>query len=250
MAFTPNNDLEKHLVAATHNPAARADFYRALTAAEVFIISETPKPGADGTIVADGKMQVKIQLVDVAGKPHVPIFSSKERISAIVKTEVPFIAMNGRAALLMLREADVVMNPGAEYGKLFTKEEIASILDGTVFAMGATQNVAGQKVLLSQPKDYPNHIADALRQFFPKSAQVKRVYLAQAQFQQLGHGPHTLIGVDMTGDWRAVVSEAGAVAQSVARPGEVIDFMQISDRPDDDVSKYLRSTTPMYELAK
>ena len=250
MAFKPNNDLEKHLVAATHNPGARADFYRALTAADVLIISETPKPGADGAIVADGKMQLKIQLVDVAGKQHVPIFSSKQRIAAIVKAEVPYIAMNGRAALTMMRGADVVMNPGAEYGKLFTKEEIASILDGTVFAMGPTQSFPGQKVLLSQPKDYPNHIADALRQFFPKFAQVRRAYLCQAQFQQTGQGPHTLIGVEMVGDWKAVVSQAGAVVQSVAKPGEVIDFIQITDRPDDQLSKYLRSTKPICARAE
>jgi hypothetical protein len=250
MAFKPNNDLEKHLVAATHNPGARADFYRALNAAEIFIISDASKPGANGAAVVDGKREVKIQLVDVAGKPHVPIFSSKERISTIVKAEVPYIAMNGRALLTMLRGTNVVMNPGAEYGKLFTKEEIASILDGTVFAMGPTQSFPGQKVLLSQPKVYPKHVADALRQFFPKFAQVRRVYLCQAQFQQTGQSPHTLIGVEMVGDWKAVVSQAGAVVQSVARPGEVIDFIQITDRPEDELSKYLRSTKPICARAE
>jgi len=56
-----------------------------------------------------------------------------------------------------------------------------------------------------------------------------------------------MIGIDMSGDWKTLVGDAGLIAQSVARPGEVIDFIQISDSPDDGVSTYMRSTTPFYQ---
>lgn len=247
MAFNPVNQLETALVAATHNPGSRADFYRALTAADLFIISENPRPGAEGTIVADAKMQVKIQLVEVAGKPHVPIFSSKERISAIVKAEVPFISMNGRAAFNMLRGADVVMNPGAEYGKVFTTSEIESILNGTIFAAMDPQAVAGQKVMLSQPTEYPDHIVEAMRELFPRFELLKRAYLARADFPQSEQPPHIFIGVETTGNWQELIKDAALVAQSVVRPGEVIDLIQINHRPDDGVSAYMRSATPFYE---
>ena len=138
------------------------------------------------------------------------------------------------------------MNPGSEYGKLFIKAEVEAILDGSILRMGPMQKVGGQQVLLSQPKDYPRHIADALLGFFPKQPQVKAAYLAQAVFAKADPSPHTMIGIDMTGNWRSLVSEAGLIAQAVARPGEIIDFMQISDDPDEGVSKYMQSTTPFF----
>jgi SseB protein C-terminal domain/SseB protein N-terminal domain len=249
MAFKPVNHLETCLVAATHNPASRSDFYRALIATDLLIISENPGPAMEGEAVPRGKMQVKIQLVEVAGKPHVPIFSSKQRISAIVKTEVPFIAMNGRALFSMVRGADVVMNPGAEYGKVFTAAEIESILDETIFAATDPQIAAGKKVLLSQPAEYPTHIAEAMRGFFPKFAEVTRAYLAQADFQQSGQPPHILIGVETTGNWQELLSQAAAVAQTIVRAGDVIDLIQMNERPDDGVSAYFRLTMPIYERA-
>jgi hypothetical protein len=246
MAFTPVNQLETSLVAATHNPASRADFYRAVTAADLFIISESPKP-ADGSFVADEKTQLKIQLVEVEGKPHVPVFSSKERISAIVKAEVPFIAMNGRAAFTMLRAADVVMNPGSEYGKIFKPEEIESILNGRIFETIAPPNVVGQKVMLAQPSEFPNHVVEPIRQFFATMEHITRAYLARAVFQQSPEQPHIFIGIETTGNWEELLKQASPIVQPVVRSGEIVDLIRMSQRPDDGVSTYFRSTPPIYE---
>jgi hypothetical protein len=247
MPFQPVNEIERLLVAATRDPAARPDFYRALTECDLLVISDAQQPTDEQLSASGGKTEIQIQLVDVQGKPHVPIFTSKERIAAVVKGETRFLAMNGRALFTMLGASEIVMNPGAEYGKLFTNAEVQSILDGSILQLGPTQNLGGQQVLLSQPAEYPRHITDALSQFFPKHPQVNAVYLAQAQFPKSDASPHTMIGIDMTGDWKSLVGEAGLVAQSVARPGEIIDFMQISNNPDEGVSKYMRSVTPFYQ---
>lgn len=246
MAFKPSNEIEKLLVAATTDPAARPQFYRALTEHDLLVIGEGEKPAKDKTIVADDKTQVKIQLIEVQGKPHVPIFTSKERVAVVVKAESPYLAMNGRALFTMLKGSGVVMNPGSEFGKLFTPAEIDSILDGSILRLGPTQNVGGQQVLLSQPKDYPRHITDALIPLLHNYPQINAAYLAQAVFSKLDPAPHTMIAIEMTGDWKAVINEIGPVAQTVARPGEIIDFMQMSDRPDEGVSKYMRSVEPFY----
>jgi hypothetical protein len=147
----------------------------------------------------------------------------------------------------MLRGADLVMNPGSEYGKLFIPSEVEAILDGSILQLGPTQNLGGQQVLLSQPAEYPRHITDALSQFFSKQPQVRAAFLAQAVFAKVDQTPHSMIGIDMAGDCKSLVGEAGLIVKSVARPGDIIDFMQMSDKADDGVSGYLRSTTPFYQ---
>ncbi len=247
MAFTPSNDIERLLISATTDPAARPEFYRALTEHDLLVIGEGRKSPESSADAPEGTTAVQIQLVEVQDKPHVPIFTSKERIAAFVKTESPYMAMNGRALFTMLRGADLVMNPGSDYGKIFTATEVESILDGSIMKLGPTQNVGGQKVLLSQPREYPSHITDAIAPLLTKEATVKAAYLAQAVFAKLDPTPHIMIGIDMTGDWKSLINEIGMVAQTVARPGEIIDFMQMSDRPDDGVSKYMRSVKPFYQ---
>ena len=133
---------------------------------------------------------MQVQLIEVQGKSHVPIFTSKERVAALVKTETPFMAMNGGALFTMLRGADLVMNPGSEFGKLFIPSEVEAILDGSILQLGPTQNLGGQQVLLSQPTEYPRHITDALAALFSKHPQVRSAYLAQAMFGKLDQTPH------------------------------------------------------------
>jgi hypothetical protein len=195
MAFTPVNEIERLLLAATRDPASRPDFYRALTEHDLLVVGEAEKPAAGGSSGSEENTPVRVQMIEVQGKPHVPIFTSKERVAAVVKGETPYIAMNGRALFTMVRGSDLVMNPGSEYGKLFVKAEVEAILDGTILQMGPTQNVGGQQVLLSQPKDYPRHITDALARFFPRQSEISAAYLAQASFPKLGQTPNTFIGI-------------------------------------------------------
>lgn len=246
MAFKPSNEIERLLVAATTDPTARSQFYRALTENDLLVIGEGHKPAKDETLVADETTQVKIQLIEVQGTPHVPIFTSKERIAAIVKAESPYLAMNGRALFTMLKGSDLVMNPGSDFGKLFTPAEVDWILDGSILRLGPTQNVGGQQVLLSQPKEYPRHITDALSPLLQKHSDVNAAYLAQGVFSGTDAVPHTLIAIDTTGDWKSLIAEIGPIAQTIAQPGEIIDFMQLSERADEGVSRYMRSTEPFY----
>jgi hypothetical protein len=251
MAFTPVNEIERLLIAAATDAAARPAFYRGLGQHELFVITEGRKPEREQRVVADDNTSVQIRMIELDGKLHTPIFTSVERISAVVPKEVGFIAMKGDAVFTMLRGKDLVMNPGAEYGKIFTAQEVESIVNGSVFNPQETPDVGGKEILLGQPKDYPRHITDALRRFFARTRDVKAAYLAHAFIPEIDQAPHTLIGVEVVGDWRNVVEEAGVVVREVAKPGEIVDFVQLRPQATDTIGDYMQQQTkPFYARKK
>lgn len=251
MAFAPVNDFERLLVAAATDPAARPAFYRAIREHELFVITEGRVPEREQRVVADRETSLQLRMIEVQGTLHVPVFTSVERISAVIPKEMGFVAMKGDAVLRMLRGKHLMMNPGGDYGKVFTPEEVESILDGSVFSPQEEPDVGGKKILLGQPSDYPRHITQALSRFFGQSRDVKAAYLAHAFIADVDKTPHTLIGVEVTEDWRRVVEDAGIVVREVAKAGEIVDFVRVSANATDTIGRYMqRETTPFYVRKK
>ena len=189
--FFPENDLERALVAAIANPAARPDFYRRLIGSNVF--------------VADGAM-----------------FSSQARVGAATVRE-----MNALEFLKTARGRKVLLNPGST-GKEFLPEEIDSILDGSIFAFHRTETLAGgTHILLAQPARYPNELVEALQRLFGTDRNVRRAYLAHFS---TGDRPHTLVAIEADGDFERIAGEAVAVAQGAPVPDPPVDFLPLTDR--------------------
>jgi hypothetical protein len=251
MPFTPVNELERLLIAAATDPAARPDFYRGIVQHELFVVSEGDKPERQGRFVTEANTSLQIRLIELDGKLHAPIFTSVERISAVVPQEVGFVAMKGDAMLSLLRGKDLVMNPGADYGKIFTAHEVEGLLDGSIFRPQEIRDVGGKKILLGQPKDYPHHITEALSRLFARSRIVKAAYLAHAFIPEVDQAPNTLIGLEVDGDWHKVVEEAGIVIREVAKPGEIVDFVPLRPHATDTIGDYMqKQTKPFYVRRK
>jgi hypothetical protein len=251
MPFTPVNELERLLMSAGTDPAARPAFYRALPEHELFIVTEGPLPEREQSIVVGENATMEIRMIDIDGTLHAPVFSSVERIATVAPRVLGYVAMAGRAVLSMLRGKPLVMNPGSEYGKIFTPEEVESILDGSIFNAQETPDVGGKNILLGQPKDYPHHVTEPLRRFLSTRREVKAAYLAHAFIADVDKAPHTLIGLDVAGDWQRVVEEAGIVVREVVKPGEIIDFVRLSPNASDTIGRYLQqNTAPFYQRKK
>src|ERR1700749_4934625 len=98
MDFTPQNELEAALLAAATEPEARPRFYEILSKSDLLVIDESPQPGAPtGRQVLEKGRSLQLRVLEVAGVPHVPVFSSSARISAVVTGEVRFLAVNAKA---------------------------------------------------------------------------------------------------------------------------------------------------------
>lgn len=250
MSFSPVNKLERLLIDAAEDPAARPAFYREILDEELFVITEGQTPEREREFVTDKDTSFQLRLLEIEDKLYVPIFTSVERISAIIPNKMGFAAMKGRDVLAMLRGKELVLNPGADYGKMFSPEEVEGILDGSIFNPQERLG-AGTKILIGEPAEFPQHIADALSSYFKRSHEVKTAYLALAFVDEADKQPDTMIGLEASGDWNRIVEEAGLVVRQVIKPGEAVGFVHVGESSDDFVSSFLRQhIKPFYKRKK
>jgi hypothetical protein len=247
MAFVPENDLEKALMRAATEPAARPDFCRQLLACDLYVIGAPDTPHDPGAMrLANGE---KLHLVSVEkdGRKYLPVFSSLGRLTASVSGQQGYIALKGRDLFEMTRGSHFVLNPGADYGKELPAGEIAMLLDP-----GKPQTVrieAPTKVLIGQPAVYPHTLVNTLKACFAKHKDVVSAHLVQIAFPDGAQPPHPMIGVAMTGDWDSLAAEIGRVAK-IAAPGITFDMMRIEPGKAGDIAAALAKTPPFYQRKK
>jgi hypothetical protein len=151
----------------------------------------------------------------------------------------------------MLRGRYLILNPGSEYGKIFPPQEVEAILSGSIFTHDQTVEMPrGTKVLFAQPKDYPHQLIDALSRFFAKSRDVKAAYLALAFMPENDSAAHTLIGLEVDGDWDKIIGDVGVVVREVAPAVDVVDLVRVYPNPTDTTGKYLKNETKPFYVRK
>lgn len=271
MTFTPVNELERLLVAASTDESARPAFLRGLLERDLFLIKQGDPPEQKEIHVAGQDTMVELALIEIKGKTFVPIFTSVDRITAIVPQDVAYVTAKGEHVLTMLREQEVVLNPGADYGKFFTPKEINALLSGSAFAKEEPPQPAPKKAEpkpaetrveppqanpktqtgLSQPKELPKHVVEPLARWFASQPKVNAAYLVQISAAG-GEPPHTVIGLDVTGDWTDIARETGSIAREAAKAGEKVDVIRVwpEDRNEAIADFMLRETTPFYKGRK
>ena len=217
--FEPQNDLERSLVAATTDPAARPQFYRDLAASVLFVIHDGPPV----------ENQLSVRNLEFNGESYLPVFSSLPRLQAMIQEETGYVSMNALDLMKVTRGARLVLNPGSEYGKAFLPEEVEAILDGTIDA----------PALLAQPANYPTELVEALRRVFAKHPGVRKAYLAHFS----NPGPHTLIAIDASEDWERVVAEARSATEGVHVPDPPVAFIRLEGSG---LESYFDSVEPFY----
>lgn len=247
MTWEPQNGFERSLMRAVKDPAHRPQFYKDLVESEFFIIPYGPPPGPSGTVVLEEGYELRIQPVELDGKLYLPVFSSVERLRQVVQGEVGFIAMNALEFMKITQGSEIVLNPGSEYGKLFTREEIQAILDGSIWAPSESRTMErNTRVVIGQPANYPHELAGALSRLFKRLKDVQRAYLALFYNPEEEEKPHILIGIEVSGNWEQVVSQAGLVARDIEIPNPPVDFMQITGQ--EGLEEYFRNECkPFYE---
>lgn len=100
--------------------------------------------------------------------------------------------------------------------------------------------------MIGQPSNYPAKLVDALTCYFKQTRRVKKAYLAHFFNPEFDEQPHTLIAMQVGGDWESVVAGAGMVAQGIEVPDPPVDFIQITGQGG--VEDYFKGECkPFYE---
>jgi len=250
MAFDPINDLERSLVKAATDPAHRPQFYRDFVGADIFVVQRGPAPVAEEHRALSKGETLELITCEHEGKTVLPIFSSLPRLQVFIKKEACYLAMKASDFLQVTQGTTLMLNPGSDYGKEFTAKEVASILDGSLWKPSERWVVQKKTTVhIGQPASYPSELVTALSRYFQKTRQVKRAYLAHYFNPERDEKAHTLIAIEVSGDWDQVAAGAGIVANGVLVPDPPVDFTPITGEAG--FKDYFRQgIKPFYEKKK
>lgn len=242
--FEPANLLEIALKNAAGDPAAGPIFYRELMESKVLIIPAGEKPRIVGGVVpADSRIQIANVMFD--GKPHVPFFTSEKRIPP--GTE--FLILDAKMLFQITAGAHLVLNPELSYGKQFFPEEVARLLDGTIFE--PRERFVAQKemqVLIGQPKDYPSDLVAALSRLYADQPAVKRAWVAFYHNPARDAEGALLIAIDAdVTAMERISGESGVVIERVPKQQKYVDVIRFDGVG---LSAYFSKQKPFYERNK
>ena len=231
MSFHPENKLEHSLIKAAEDPAHRPQFYKDFIESDIYIIQYGEPPEEKGRVTLKEGYQLKIAHIRFNGKSYIPIFSSLVQLQSTLKEEAGYIALNALEFIKITKGAEFILNPGADFGKEFIESEIASIIDGSIWK--PVERFVAQKetqVFIGQPSNYPQELVDVLKRVFNKNKEVKRAYLGHFMNPKRDEKAHTLIALEVSGEWEKIMSEVGIVARDIKIPDPPIDFIQITGK--------------------
>ncbi len=209
---------------AADDPAARPLFLRELLDSKVVIVPAGEKPRVvDGVIPQNTK--ISLANVEYGGRAWVPFFTSEQRLPP--GTE--YLLLDAKTLFEITRGAHLVMNPGLPYGKEFFPEEVAGLLDGTLFE--PRERFVAQKpmeVLIGQPKEYPTELVQALSRLYAANSSVKRAWIAFYVNPERDPEGGLLIALDVPdpAEMERMSGESGIVIGSVAKKQKFVDLVR------------------------
>ena len=251
--ITPQNELERLLVQARTDIGTRPAFYRAFLDSKLLVISNISSIQVDSRghgVVKLEDVQSIVQMQDPLGNFVIPVFSSIERLQDAQAGRVTCMQVKGRELLELLGSGrTLVLNPMSEYSKEFTPQELAALLDGSMFEDPEHQTYPPDaKVLPGLPAGYPEALVGALKSFFAHYPGITRAYMVSIYSPGSAEPPHPVVGIDLTSNWFDIVRDAVLVAGEILGEGQYVDFLPL--RQGDTISDYmLRNMEPFYVLS-
>lgn len=246
MAFAPQNAIEHALVKASTDPSYRPQFYKELAQCALLVIQEpesSPRP--TGHNLLTGGDVVKLKMTEYEGRVCVQAFTSLSRLKVAIAQPVNYLALGALELMELTAGSDLLLNPGADYGKVITAQEAAAIVNGSIGKPTKRVITEEVNVFLGQPSRHPTDLADALTRLFSTDSKVKRAWIATLREPQ-DDKPHTLIGIEAGDHYDAVLKAIGMATTGVNIPDPPIDAVPVgAGGPLDDY--FLRSAKPFYK---
>jgi hypothetical protein len=241
MPFISENALERALVKAARSPASAPDFYQLLLDADLLVLGTADgfEDASDAFAVAPGG-KLRLVTAEKNGAAFLPVFSSLPRMQEFVKQESKFLRVNGRALLDLTRGARVTLNPASEYGKEFTPQEVARLLDPPA-------TVRQPRTIIGEA-DYPMPLVEVLTGVFTARPDIEAAWMIQVTFADRDR-PHPLVGVEFNargdGDWQSLMHAVVAAAEQSV-PGMVFDLQRIDRARPNSMTDALLQVPPFY----
>lgn len=224
------NDIERALMRAAAEPAARPAFERALLDAELFVvlIPEGPiVPGADGKVTIPEGTRLTLATATRGDTTLIPVFTAPSRARAWFTDEHVIAPDKARDLFERYRGTAFVLNAGSDYCVEYSAADVEVLLAGGSDA-GPRTVVTDEpvQVLLAHPRERPTALIAALAQELGKLGSVHGAWLmlaARAGEPEQGW----MLGVDQSGDWSDVRAALGRALAGDVLQGRTLDAMPL-----------------------
>jgi hypothetical protein len=236
---TSKNDLEAALVRAATDPAARPGFYKTLAESQLLIVPAGPAPPLEGGALKEAAT-LQLAQIDIQGQRCIPLFTSEARLPQGTR----YLGLAARDLFNITQGATFVLNPGAQYGKMLLPDEVAQLLDGSLFKPSETFTIKKEtKGLIGQPKDYPHDFVAALKRYFATEPSVEKAYLAQHFVPGVHTEPALLVSIlAPEREYERIVGEVGIVARETKKAQSTVDITKYDVSTD----SYFANQEPIY----
>jgi hypothetical protein len=231
--FQPENDIENALMRASAESAERPDFMRALMDAEIFIVL-LPEAGAlvpdtEGKATVSQDSRLTMATVTRGVEELLPFFTAPSRARGFFKGDHIVAPDKTRDLFKRARDAAFVLNPGSDYGKEFTRDEVQRLLAGQ-FGDGPQTTVIEkpEQVLLAHPKEIPGALISALGRELGALKTVRGAWLMLAM--RSGESDQSwMLGIDHNGEWQDIRAAIGRAVTGNILKGRLLDAMPLND---------------------
>jgi len=220
MAFIPENELERALVQAAHDPASAPEFYRQLLDAYCLVVgSIAGQDDQNEHFSLEPGDQINLIPGEKNGVRYLPVFSSQTRMQEYARGESKYLRVNGRALLDLTRGAPVTLNPASEYGKELTADQVRQLLDGA----RVTPRIIDSEI------EPPEQLMRVLREFFATRPDVQTAWMTMvAPSPDRTHEARPLVGIESSADFPSLMQALQAAAG--ATPDIMFDVQRVDRR--------------------
>ncbi|GAB2873458.1 enhanced serine sensitivity protein SseB C-terminal domain-containing protein [Hymenobacter ruber] len=245
LPFEPQNVLEQLLLLAATDENARPAFYQALLQEEILMILAPMEGIGTGEVTLAEGQEIQLQILN-DGK--LPIFSSPPRLTdgGVDNGLVSYVRIPGHAFFNMVQGQDCVLNPFSPAGKLLPKDELAALLNGQL--TGPLSPAGGDaQVMLSQPAEAPQAVADAIAAWAATQPHIEAAYLAQMQVASNPDVPRLLLAFVSSNPDPSFMQDLGPVLEGKTNVYQFVDLMLLDMNSEEGVNPYFKTIEPFYQ---
>jgi hypothetical protein len=181
-SFQAQNVLERALMGAAVDPAARPAFEQLVLKSELYVATPEAPPAARERVLERDEMVNFFTVPGPDGGQLPALFTSEARIAEVFGAGIGFLRINGATLLEMVAGDGAFLNPGLDYGVHWSAGDLAAMLGHPV------RRVLDQdtKVLLGSPASPPEALIRDLAALFREDGRIERAWLALAHWPSGG----------------------------------------------------------------
>ena len=236
--FTPENDVERAMVAAAQDNQRFGEFLTALRAGDVFVPGREPLDSPEERPIEPDE-DIVLPVVEWQGQPSVPVFSSLTRLQHAVPDAPSYMAFHFSDLAEHWGDQWMIVNPGNPVGVPLSPELVRGETD-------VLRIPAGSDLVIGEPAAIDERVTAAIESRTEEDPRITAAHVAEVILSPEATQPQLIIGLEVAdgADGKSVFEEmveeitrrgvggaAGVVLVDPAEPNAIAQWMLERDQP-------------------